>query len=208
MNLIVDKIMSFSVYLITTLGYPGVFVAGALEFLGLPISGEVLVPLVGFMVKKGGLDIWISFVLLNFGSILATLAMYAIGYFFTNWANNLIRKKLYKNEEKLDKLNNWFKRNGNIVSFWSRFVPFIRVYVSLIAGVERIPIIPFTIYSTFGIVAWNALFFVIGYYLGDYKIYLKYLSNYKDIILILSLTLVILILAVTLIIINKRKNKR
>lgn len=208
MNSIVDKIMSFSVYLITVLGYPGVFVAGALEFLGLPVSGEVLIPLAGFMVKKGGLNIWISFIILNLGSILATLVMYAVGYFFNNWAKTLIRKKLYKNEEKLDKLSNWFKKNGNIVSLWSRFIPFIRVYVSLIAGIEKMPIIPFTIYSSIGIIVWNAFFFVIGYYLGDYKAYLKNLSKYDDIIFISCLLIIIFILIIGLIIYKRRKNKR
>ncbi|MGL4655006.1 MAG: DedA family protein [Sarcina sp.] len=207
MHSIMDKIMNFSVYLIDVLGYPGLFVAGALEFVGLPVSGEVLIPLAGFMVKKGHLNFILSFIILNLGSILATLAMYAVGYYFNNWAKNLMKRKLYKNEEKLNNLSDWFKKNGPMVSFLARFIPFIRVYVSLIAGIERVPVVAFTIYSSAGIIIWNAFFFVIGYYLGDYKPYLKYLTEYKDILLILSIVLVILIIGIILLI-KKRKNKR
>lgn len=213
MSIIVTKIMSFAVYLINVLGYPGIFVAGSLEFLGLPVSGEVLIPLIGFMVKKGGLSIITSTIILTIGSVAGTLVMYGIGYYFNNWTKRFIKKKLFKYEEKIDKLSLWMKKNGSIVSFFARFMPFIRVYVSLVAGVERVPIISFTVYSTIGITIWNVFFMVIGYYLGnslgDYKVYLNYLNNHKLYILSVSIIMIIIIIGFTSLLVKKyRKNKR
>ncbi|MGL4992258.1 MAG: DedA family protein [Sarcina sp.] len=211
MGAIIDKIMDFSIYLINILGYPGIFIAGALEFLGIPVSGEVLIPIAGFMTKSANLNLILSFIVLNVGSIIATLCMYGVGYYFNDWANRLIRKKLYKNEEKLNNLNAWFNKNGTIVSLISRFIPFARVYVSLVAGIERIPVIPFTIYSSVGIVSWNAFFFFAGYYLGDkfkdYKSYINYLSNNELPILIITIIVLLIIIGIIFIrrILKKKK---
>lgn len=166
MHNIVNEIMNFAVYLINIFGYPGILVAGSLEFLGLPVSGEVLIPLIGLMISKSKLNIVLALIFLTLGSVIGTLIMYAVGYFFSKWAKNFIRKRLSSHEEKLDNISHWMNKNGSIVVFITRFLPFIRVYVSLIAGIERIPLIPFTIFSTIGITLWNLFFLLIGYYLG------------------------------------------
>lgn len=166
MSEIVTKLMEFAVHLIHVLGYPGVFIAGSLEFIGLPISGEVLIMILGVMVKKSDFSLITSFIIVTLGSIVGTLAMYGVGRYFNHWASNYIRKKLVNHKKKLDNLNKWMKTNGSKVGFFSRFLPFVRVYVSLVAGVEKVPVVPFTLYSSVGIGICNLIFLLIGYYLG------------------------------------------
>lgn len=166
MSEIVTKLMDFAVHLIHSLGYTGVFIAGSLEFIGLPISGEVLIMILGVMVKKSDFTLITSFIVVTLGSIVGTLAMYGVGRYFNRWTSNYIRKKLVNHKEKLEELNTWMRNNGSKVGFFTRFLPFVRVYVSLIAGVEKVPIVPFTLYSSMGIGICNLIFLLIGYYLG------------------------------------------
>lgn len=166
MNEIVTKIMDFAVHLIHTLGYSGVFIAGSLEYIGIPISGEVLIMILGLMVKKNNFNFIIAFIVVTLGSVAGTMIMYGIGHYFNHWASNYIRKKLSKHKDKLDNLSTWMNKNGSKVGLFTRFLPFVRVYVSLIAGIEKVPVVSFTIYSTIGIAICNLLFLLIGYYLG------------------------------------------
>ncbi|MGL5615922.1 MAG: DedA family protein [Sarcina sp.] len=209
MHNVVNEIMNFAVYLINILGYPGILIAGSLEFLGIPVSGEVLIPLIGLMISKSKLNIVLALIFLTIGSVLGTLIMYAVGYFFSNWAKNFIRKRLASHEGKLDSISHWMRKNGSIVVFITRFLPFVRVYVSLIAGIERIPIIPFTIFSTIGITLWNLLFLLIGYYLGaKFNIVFELIKTHIGLtIAIIALIIIICIILFFLFIrLKKRKN--
>lgn len=167
MHNIINEIMNFAVHLINILGYPGIIFAGALEFLGLPVSGEILVPAVGLMISKSHLNFTLVFITLTIGSVLGTLVLYAVGYHFSDWAENFIHKKLSKYSGNIDKLNDWLQNHSGSVNLFTRFVPFLRVYISIFSGIERIKPIPFTFFSTIGIGLWNLILLLIGYYLGD-----------------------------------------
>lgn len=212
MNDMINNLMSFSVYLINILGYPGIFIAGALEFIGLPVSSEVLLPVIGLIVRTTDLDLIIALIAVNLGSIIATMIMYAIGYYFNNWASNFIRKSMPNQREKIDKLSKWIVKNGTKVAFFTRFIPFVRVYVSLLAGIERVPVVGFTLYSLLGIAIWNIFFVLAGYYLGDgfdrYKsqiIQFMYINRYIDFAIA---AVVILIIIILFIVFRKYKKKK
>lgn len=209
MHNIVTEITNFAIYLINNFGYPGLIIAGSLEFLGLPVSGEVLIPLIGLMISKSKLNIILALIFLTLGSLLGTLIMYAVGYFFSNWATKFIRKRLSSHESKLDKLSHWMKKHGAAVVFIARFLPFLRVYVSLICGIEKIPIISFTIFSTLGITLWNLFFLLIGYYLGGKSEFiLTLLKKNLYLTIAISILIVILILISIFIFLNIKKRKK
>lgn len=167
MHNIVNELMSFAVHMINTFGYVGILIAGSLEFLALPVSGEILVPAIGLMISKSHLSFTLALIFLTIGSVLGTLVLYAVGYYFSNWANNFTKRKLSKYNDQIEKLNHWMRNHSSTVNFFARFIPFLRVYISLFAGIERINPISFTFFSTLGIGLWNLLFMLIGYYLGD-----------------------------------------
>lgn len=167
MHNIINEMMNFAVHLINILGYPGIVFAGALEFLGLPVSGEILVPAVGLMVSKSHLNFFLVFVTLTIGSILGTLVLYAVGYYFSDWAESFIHRKLAKYSGNIDKLNNWIQNHSGSVNLFTRFIPFLRVYISIFSGIERIKPVPFLFFSSIGIGLWNLILLLLGYYLGD-----------------------------------------
>lgn len=212
MSEIVTKIMDFAVYAINVLGYPGIFVAGSLEFLGLPVSGEVLIPIIGLIIKQSKLNIFISLIVLTIGSVVGTLVLYAVGYYFNSMAKKFIKKNLGKYEKKLNEVSGWIMKHGPVMSCFVRFLPFVRVYISLIAGIERIPIIPFTIYSTIGIGLWNAIFLFVGYYLGkDFEKYKTQILNVmgdNSYVIFGGLALIIVIIVATILVVKKYKKKK
>lgn len=167
MHNIINELMNFAVYIINTFGYIGILIAGSLEFLALPVSGEILVPAIGLMVSKSHLSFTLALIFLTVGSVLGTLVLYAIGYYFSDWANNFTKRKFSKYNDKIEKLNHWMRNHSSTVNFFARFIPFLRVYISLFVGIERINPISFTFFSILGIGLWNLIFMLIGYYLGD-----------------------------------------
>lgn len=209
MHNIINEIMNFAVHLINTFGYIGILVAGTLEFLALPVSGEVLVPAIGLMVSKSHLSFVLALIFLTIGSVLGTLVLYAIGYYFSNWANNFTQRKLSKYNDKIDKLNHWIRNHSASVNFFARFLPFLRVYISLFAGIEKVNPISFTFFSTLGIGLWNLFFMLIGYYLGDnLDLFINFVKKTPYItVAILIITLIILILFFLYYKKNKKKKK-
>ena len=153
------------------LGYTAIFAAMFLENLFPPIPSELIMPLGGFYVQQGQLDL-VPVVLAGLlGTVLGALPWYGIGRLINEerieqWLGNDGRW-IGISPEELGRSRRWFGRYGTTLVFWGRLVPGIRTLISVPAGIEMMPMTPFLLWTTAGSLIWTLLLTVAGMVLGE-----------------------------------------
>lgn len=152
-------------------GYGGVFLAMLIENFLQFIPSEAIMPLAGFFVAQGKLQMAPTIAAGTLGTILGTLPWYWIG-------RTVNEQRIEHHVErhgawlgittgKLRKSRHWFNRHGHQIVFWGRLVPILRTLVSIPAGIELMPLRPFLIWTALGSLLWNIFLTVVGYLLGQ-----------------------------------------
>lgn len=158
--------------LINNLGYWGVFLAMLIESVCLPLPSEVIMPFTGYLVAQGNFNFWLVVILGTLGNLAGSLLAYAIGWwggapFIEKYGKYFfIRHKDYLRAEA------WFVKYGSWAVFSSRLLPIARTFISLPAGVARMPLKPFIFFTLIGCFLWSLLLTYLGYILGENWIYL------------------------------------
>lgn len=144
---------------IATLGSWGVWgiAAGmALESANIPIPSEVILPLGGYLAWRGYLSYWEAVAAGLVGSLAGSLASYLLG----RWAGRPFLERygryLFVRRSELDAADRWFARYGPLAVLLGRLVPGVRTFISLPAGVARMPLGHFLAYSAAGAAPWTA----------------------------------------------------
>ena len=192
---------------ITSLGYLGIGLLMFLENLFPPIPSELIMPLAGFTVAKGRMELAPVILAGVIGTILGALPWYYVGKLVGE--DNLKRladkygKWISVSSRDIDKADNWFDKHGEKAVLFCRLVPGVRTLISLPAGISGMPLVPFLIYSTIGTALWVSLLTFAGYALGDnYEIVEEYFGPVSKIVFVL------LIVAFVIWVVNKRKKKK
>tara|TARA_B100001250_G_scaffold388369_1_gene386570 strand:+ start:126 stop:782 length:657 start_codon:yes stop_codon:yes gene_type:complete len=182
------------------IGYGAILLAMFLENLIPPIPSELIMPLGGFYVHQGQLD-FVPVVLAGLiGTVIGALPWYGIGRLVNEERLEQWLKKnggwIGINPKELSRSRKWFNRYGVSLVFWGRLVPGIRTLISVPAGVELMPLIPFLIWTTAGSLIWTLFLTVTGFYLGDsYRNIEQWISPFSSIFK----TIIMLIISVALI---------
>jgi membrane protein DedA with SNARE-associated domain len=153
------------VTILTTLtdwGYIGIALALMIEV----IPSELVLSYAGFMVSSGKLSFIGAFLGGVIGGTAAQLFLYWLGYyggrpFFIKYG-----KYLFISEKHIESAESWFERYGTIVIFTARFIPVVRHAISIPAGISRMSLTAFTLYTFAAMLPWTLLFMVIGMELG------------------------------------------
>ena len=171
MHEIVDLLVST----IGSLGYFGIFALMFLESSFFPFPSEVVMIPAGYLAYKG--DMNLALVLLS--GILGSLAGAWFNYLLALKFGRKFISKIMSNE-KIDKLESYFKKHGHISTFTGRLIPGIRQYISFPAGLAKMNSIQFTLYTTLGASIWAIILTMLGYYLGANQelisVYLKQIT--------------------------------
>jgi len=151
---------------VTDYVYIGVFVLMLLESACIPIPSEVTMPVGGFLASSGRLDLWVVGLMGVAGNLAGSLLAYAVGA--TGGRAFVVRFGRYVrlNVHHLQRAEDWFSRRGEGTVFWSRLLPVIRTFISLPAGVGRMKLGRFSLYTVLGCVPWSFGLAIGGYYLG------------------------------------------
>jgi membrane protein DedA with SNARE-associated domain len=170
------------------LGYWGIGLLMFLENLFPPIPSELIMPLAGFTVAKGQMDFILVIIAGVVGTIVGAFPWYYIGKFISEERLEHLADKYGKwisvTSKDIKKANNWFNEHGGKAVFFCRLVPGVRTLISLPAGINNMPLIPFTVYSTLGTTVWVTFLTFLGYKLGDnYELVDEYLGPVSKIIL-------------------------
>jgi membrane protein DedA with SNARE-associated domain len=155
---------------INSFGYIGIALLMALENIIPPIPSELIMPLAGFTVTQGKMNFFLVVIAGTIGSVLGATPWYFLG---KAWGLNRTKKMadrygkwLTISGEDVQKANNWFNQKGDIATALGRLVPGIRTYISVPAGISKMPLLPFLFYSTLGSVVWVSFLTGAGYILG------------------------------------------
>ncbi|NLE51518.1 MAG: DedA family protein [Chloroflexi bacterium] len=168
---IFDQIRIIIEEIISALGYPGITFVMLVENLFPPIPSEVVMPFAGFLVVDGRFTLLGIVLAGTLGSVLGALAIYYIGV----WSNErLIRRFIRRwgrffllSEEDIDRALNVFDRYGEIIIFIGRLIPIIRSLISLPAGMQRMSMPKFLLFTTMGTAIWSAILGYAGVVLGE-----------------------------------------
>lgn len=150
---------------INALGYPSVFLLMVAESMVLPIPSEAVMPFAGFLIASGDFSFWGVIFWSTLGSLIGSL----ISYFIGQWGGRAIilkwGKYLLLNETDLVKTEKFFQEKGELAIFISRFIPVVRHLISLPAGVAKMDLFKFSLYTVIGAGLWNAFLATVGFYL-------------------------------------------
>ena len=166
----VGDILNWIVGLVETMGYPGLAIVVALENVFPPIPSEVILPLAGFLVGQGRMTLFGAIVASTLGSVGGALLLYWLGYAMgEDRVRDLIKKYgrwMLVDEEDLDRSKGWFDNHGREAVFLARLAPLARSLISVPAGVAKMPLWTFVLYTTAGSGLWNAGLIAAGWALG------------------------------------------
>jgi membrane-associated protein len=158
-------------YLISTFGLAGILVIVFAEcglLIGFFLPGDSLLFTAGLLVAAGVLDLplWLACVLISVAAVTGNLVGYGIGHKAGPAIFNRPESRLFK-QEYVDKTVAFFDRYGARAIVLARFVPIVRTFITVMAGVSRMPLRRYAAYSTLGGVLWGAGVTVLGYWLGQ-----------------------------------------
>ncbi|WP_310490026.1 DedA family protein [Chamaesiphon sp. VAR_69_metabat_338] len=174
--------------LMSSLGYWGIGLLMFLENLFPPIPSELIMPLAGFTVAQGKMNFGIAVVAGTIGTMAGTYAWYYLGR-LVNYQRLQIWTERYGKwirvtAQDIDRVNDWFNKYGSKAVFFGRMVPGIRTLISLPAGMNQMPFVTFTIYSTLGTAIWTLALTTAGFLLGDnYTSIEQYLAPISKLVL-------------------------
>ncbi len=187
----------FFANLIDSLGEVGVGVLTLVETMIPPVPSEVVLPLSGFLAQQGRLSLLWVMVASTLGSLVGAWVFYALGAVLgLGRSITLLAKIPLLDRDDLTDASDWFHRHGSASVFFGRFVPGVRSLISLPAGAQRLPLVPFTIATAAGSGIWNAALVGAGYALGtQWSSVGSYVSTISNIV-IAGLVVAIVVLLV------------
>lgn len=187
-----DKILTFLMDLINSVGYIGIVLTVGLEYACFPMPSEVILPFVGFIAGSGRITLTGAIIASTLAGILGSLICYYIGYFGGTPILNFIGDKLPSSRKSIHSAKSYFDRYSRASILFGRVIPLARTYISIPAGIARMNILIFILYSTIGIVVWNTILISLGYYLGsNWTKVQKIMSDYSLVIGIIFALLLI-----------------
>lgn len=156
---------------VETLGYLGLAALIALENLFPPLPSELILPLAGFLTGRGEMSFPLAIAAATVGSVSGAVVLYGLGIALgeerlRKWVRAHGRWVLIS-ESDLDRSRDWFDRHGGAAVFFGRLIPGIRSFISIPAGVEKMPLWRFCLLTTTGSALWNTALIAAGWILGD-----------------------------------------
>jgi membrane protein DedA with SNARE-associated domain len=165
-DFVLNPIVNAATEFIGSTGLAAVFVLMALESACVPIPSEAIMLFAGFAVSKGELTLVGVITAGVLGNMVGSWAAYAVGYY--GRLDLLERNRLvHVNPRHLRKADEWFERYGSATVFFSRCLPIVRTFVSLPAGVARMPFWRFTVLTVAGCIPWVTALALIGKGVGS-----------------------------------------
>lgn len=156
-----ETLCHYNTLFINQCSYLGIFGLMALESMIAPIPSELVMPFAGFLIFMGHFDVVPVMVAASLGSMVGSLLSYGMG---TLGEPVVLRygRYLLLNPQHLEWTKNFFNRHGGKTIFISRFIPVVRHLISIPAGLARMSLIPFILYTLVGATLWNGFLTYLG----------------------------------------------
>ena len=161
-----DKIQIIIEYF-STYGLIFLFVVIFLEYLNFPgLGAAIIMPALGIAIAKAGINFFVALGISILAGALASYILFALSYWFGGPILTKVYNKFPKSRKSIDKVSFYVENYGDKGVLITRLIPVGRTLIPFVAGMFRMNIIKFSIYSTIGIAIWNAVFIYAGYAFG------------------------------------------
>lgn len=157
---IFSRLSSFIINTISDFGYHGITVLMALESACIPIPSEIIMPFSGYLVWEGKFLFSQVVIWGTVGNLIGSIIAYSVGFYGGRPLIEKYGKYILISSRELEWADNWFKKYGSISVLFSRMLPVVRTFISLPAGIAKMPFWKFCAYTFFGSLPWS---FVLAY---------------------------------------------
>jgi len=164
---ITDPLVNAAVDVVDAMGLPGVFVLMLLESACIPVPSEATMLFAGFNVSNGEYSLFAATAVGSIANLVGSWIAYAVGYYGRIDILEKHGSKLHIKKSHLEWADRWFERHGDATVFFTRMLPIIRTFISLPAGVARMPFWRFTVFTLAGCIPWVLMLTFIGKQAGD-----------------------------------------
>ena len=164
---VIEILSAFIVATISTLGYAGIVLLMAIESACIPLPSEVIMPFSGYLVYTGQFNLWGVAVAGAVGCVLGSLVAYWAGMYGGRPFIEKYGRYVLISRHDLDLADRWFARYGEVIVFASRLLPVVRTFIAFPAGVARMNLTRFTVYTFLGSLPWCLGLAYVGQLLGE-----------------------------------------
>jgi membrane protein DedA with SNARE-associated domain len=175
-----DPLVNFATDVVDKIGLAGIFILMALESACIPIPSEATMLFAGFNVSEGEYSLFAAVAVGSVANLVGSWAAYWVGYAGRVDILEKHGKKLHIKKSHLEWADRWFERHGDATVFFTRMLPIIRTFISLPAGVARMPFWRFSALTLLGCIPWVLMLTYIGKEAGkrweDWKDSLHYVD--------------------------------
>jgi membrane protein DedA with SNARE-associated domain len=161
--MITELITRVAVKILDTTGYAGAAGLMALESMIAPVPSEAVMPFVGFQIADGKWSLWPAIASTSAGSLVGSVLSYWMGYFGGKPLVLKVGKYLLLNQRDLERTEQFFRRRAGLLTiFLARFIPVVRHFISIPAGMGKMPMLPFLGVTLVGATLWNTFLLICG----------------------------------------------
>jgi len=164
---LIAELGSFVVTMISKFGYMGILITMAIESACIPLPSEIIMPFSGYLVSTGQFSMLGVTMAGAIGNVLGSLVAYYVGV----WGGRPFVERygpyVLVSRRDLEMADRWFLKYGEAAVLISRMLPVVRTFISLPAGIVRMNVPRFILFSFIGAVPWCYLLAYIGLKLGE-----------------------------------------
>jgi membrane protein DedA with SNARE-associated domain len=183
------EIANFIMQVIASSGYFGVFFLMILESAVMPVPSEIIMPFAGFLVSTGQFNIWYIVLAGSLGNVVGALIAYFVGLYLGRGFILRYGKYILLEKKYILMTENWFKKYGEKTVFFCRMMPIVRTINSLPAGIGKMNLKKFVMYTFLGSIPWNLALTYVGVVLGKNW---NLISNYSHLVDILVVSAIVI----------------
>ncbi|MBW2988590.1 DedA family protein [Candidatus Woesearchaeota archaeon] len=197
------QLVTWLVQTIGSLGYLGIIALMFLESSFFPFPSEVVIIPAGYLASKGEMALWLVILAGIIGSVLGAIFNYYIALWIGRPGILKFGKYFLITEERYKKVEDFFKRHGEITTFVGRLIPGVRQYISFPAGLARMNLLRFVAFTGLGAGIWVCVLALIGYTVGANEALVRLYWKRCLVVLLLACAVVVLVYAI----IHRRNQK-
>ena len=191
---IIGNLANFVINIISNSGYLGIFALMTIESALIPIPSEIIMPFSGYLVFTGKFNPILVIIAGGAGNLAGSLIAYFIGIKLGREVILRYGKYILLKKSHLDWAESFFEKHGNKTAFVTRLLPGIRTYISLPAGIAKMNLKKFSVYTFAGSIIWSAMLTYAGMALGEEWNKIRDYSHYIDAIVGIAIIIIIIII--------------
>jgi len=189
------------------LGYPGIIALMAMESSILPVPSELVMPPAGYWAAKGQMSFALALVCGVLGSVIGALANYYGAQLIGRPLIQRYGKYVFLSEKNLLRSERFFAEHGEISTLIGRLFPVIRHLISIPAGLHRMPLPKFILYTAVGAAVWCAILTWIGYFLGQHEGVLRTEEIHRYVRWALLVSIPVTLIVIGVYVLRRRRQK-